>query len=277
MDVIHGLMKAHLTILGTNKGDKDFKKPNAPDYCLSGLNIQGDVNGTMSIIDKFNTYWTKSAGTMQVRNMNLLLYGNPGTGKTEFAKYIARRTNRRLIVKRASDLLNMYVGETEKNMRRAFMEAERDKAILFIDEADSLLGSRENAVRSWEVTEVNEMLTNMETFRGMLICATNFKQIVDSAAIRRFNIKLEFDFLKPEGNLAFYEMFLKGLYSSPMSATEIELVKSLSNLTPGDFKVVYQKYSFYDVKDISHSLLIEALKEELTAKNSKYGKVMGFR
>ncbi len=80
--------------------------------------------------------------------MNLLLYGIPGTGKTEFAKYTARRLRRRLIIRRASDLLSMWVGQSEKLIRESFKEAEHDKAVLFIDEADTFLGSRENAARS---------------------------------------------------------------------------------------------------------------------------------
>jgi|GEM_PF-6895206 len=178
--------------------------------------------------------------------VNILLYGPPGTGKTEFAKYVARRLNRRLIVKRGSDLLSMWVGMTEKNIRRAFAEAEQDRAVLCIDEADSFLGSRENAVRSWEITQVNEFLTNMENFRGMLICSTNFKRIVDSAAIRRFTIKMAFDYLNAEGAMIFYNLFFGKLIDAPLPDSLKEEVRTLPHLTPGDFKVVYQKYSFFE-------------------------------
>jgi ATPases of the AAA+ class len=276
LDVIHGLMKAHLTILDTDKIGLNVKKANAPDYSLDGLNIKGDVQGTISIIKKFNDYWTTTGENVEIRNMNLLLYGLPGTGKTEFAKHIARLMKRRLIVKRASDILSMWVGQTEKIIRQAFCEAERDKAVLFIDEADSLLGAREGASQSWEITQVNEMLTNMENFRGMLICATNFKRIVDSAAIRRFNIKLEFDYLKPEGAVTFYNLFMKNLVETPLSDRQAALVGNIPTLTPGDFKVVYQKYSFLDKNELFHDRIIDALREEIRAKNANAGKTMGF-
>ncbi|MGB7568858.1 MAG: AAA family ATPase, partial [Chitinivibrionales bacterium] len=269
-------MKAHLTILDTDKIGLNVKKANAPDYSLDGLNIKGDVQGTISIIKKFNDYWTTTSENVEIRNMNLLLYGLPGTGKTEFAKHIARLMKRRLIVKRASDILSMWVGQTEKIIRQAFCEAERDKAVLFIDEADSLLGAREGASQSWEITQVNEMLTNMENFRGMLICATNFKRIVDSAAIRRFNIKLEFDYLKPEGAVTFYNLFMKNLVETSLSDQQSAAIGCIPSLTPGDFKVVYQKYSFLDKKDLSHNRIIDALREEIRAKNANAGKTMGF-
>jgi transitional endoplasmic reticulum ATPase len=275
-EIIRTLLRAHLTILDQDKTLIDTKKPNAPDYSLEGLNIRGDVSGTVSIIEKFNGYWAAMDENAEIRNMNLLLYGPPGSGKTEFAKFTARTMNRRLIVKRASDLLNCYLGETEKLIKRAFSEAECDKAILFIDEADSLLGNREGAAHSWEVSHVNELLTNMETLRGMLICATNFKKIVDSAAMRRFNIKLEFDYLKPEGTSIFYNLFCGKLVPVPMTGQESASLGSIAGLTPGDFKVIYQKFSFFDKKELSHGRLIEALRQELRAKDAKYGKTMGF-
>ena len=276
LNVIKGIMKAHLTILDTGNALSEVKKANAPDYSVDGLNIKGDVQGTISIIKKFSDYWTIAGENAEIRNMNILLYGLPGTGKTEFAKYIARFLKRRLIVKRASDILSMWVGQSEKIIRQAFCEAEKDKAILFIDEADSLLGTREGAAHSWEITQVNEMLTNMESFRGMLICATNFKRVVDSAAIRRFNIKLEFDYLKPEGSLAFYKLFMKTLVNEALTDKELAEIASVPLLTPGDFKVVYQKYSFFDKKDLSHELLIKSLQEEIRSKSANAGKVMGF-
>ena len=115
-----------------------------------------------------------------------------------------------------------------------------------------------------------------QNFRGMLICATNFKQIVDSAAIRRFNIKLEFDYLKPEGAVAFYNLFLKHLTKKSLSVNEKKELGSISCLTPGDFKVVNQRYYFLDDREITHRELINALKHEVACKNGNIGKRIGF-
>ncbi len=99
--------------------------------------------------------------------------------------------------------MSPYIGVTEQLIREAFEQAEREHAILFIDEADSFLFTRENAGRSWELSQVNELLTNMENFNGMFIAATNFKEIIDSAALRRFSIKIKFDYLSAHGNQIF--------------------------------------------------------------------------
>ncbi|MDZ4360131.1 MAG: ATP-binding protein, partial [Variovorax sp.] len=100
----------------------------------------------------------------------LCFYGAPGTGKTALAEHIARAVGRPLIVKQASDLMSKYVGETEQNMAAMFKEAEAEKAVLLLDEADSFLQDRRGAQRTYEVTEVNEMLQGMERFRGVFVC-----------------------------------------------------------------------------------------------------------
>lgn len=274
--MVRNIMKAHLKILDQKENGCGASRCRAPAYSLEGLNIKGNTSRTMSVLDRFNARWEQGLEESPVRNMNLLLHGPPGTGKTEFARYVARRFKRRLLVKQGSDLINCFVGETEKAIRLAFSEAERDKAILFIDEADSFLYSREGAVRSWEVTLVNEMLTNMESFHGMLVCATNFKEILDSAAIRRFGLKLEFDYLTPAGSLTFYELFLGGLTGERLSRAGIRDLGSMTRLTPGDFKVVRNCHCLLDPHDISNDALLDALRAEMAVKQGNAGRKMGF-
>lgn len=136
-------------------------------------------------------------GLNQRKQGRILLYGLPGTGKTAFGHHLAEKLEKPLIIKRASDLLSPYVGVAEQNMARAFREAKQENAILQIDEADSFLQTRENAQRSWEVSQVNEMLTQMEAFDGIFIASTNLMDNLDSAAMRRFDVKLEFKPLAP--------------------------------------------------------------------------------
>ena len=95
-------------------------------------------------------------------DVSLLLTGPPGTGKTALAAALAERLDRPLLVKRASDLLSKWVGETEARIADAFAEARESGALLLFDEADSLLSDRADARRSWEISQVNELLTWMD-------------------------------------------------------------------------------------------------------------------
>lgn len=124
--------------------------------------------------------------------------GSPGTGKTEFVKYLGKATGGKVLVKMGSDILSKWVGGTKENIRSAFTEAETENAILFLDEIDGLVQDRTMAGHSWEVTQVNELLYQMENFKGMMVGATNFMSNLDAAIMRRFTFKLQFDYLEDE-------------------------------------------------------------------------------
>ena len=118
------------------------------------------------------------------------LYGPPGTGKTTLGYWLAEQTGCEIHLKKALDLISPYLGRTEQNIAAAFEDATEDKAILMIDEVDSFLQDRSQAVRSWEVQQVNELLTQMEHFEGTFIASTNLMDDIDQAALRRFDLKL---------------------------------------------------------------------------------------
>jgi transitional endoplasmic reticulum ATPase len=209
----------------------------------------------------------------------LLLYGPPGSGKTAFAHHLARELDRTLLLKRASDLVSMWLGETEKNIARMFQDAAADDAVLLLDEADSFLRDRQNAVRSWEVTEVNELLTQMECFEGLFLCATNFLETLDSAALRRFGLKIRFDYLGAEQSWRmFVETFvdMTGESRTPSDAARIkqELLQ-LRNLTPGDFTAARQRFEMLH-QDPSVDDLLEALRDESRLKPGGSHRSIGF-
>lgn len=272
--VIYAL-DAHQTLM--HSGEKPIVKDKIEtNYTLNGLNIHGDINVVISQLEKFDQFLRRSERD-KILNMNLLFYGPPGTGKSELARYIAERLDREIICKRVSDLHDMYVGETEKNIKYAFAEAEREDAILVIDEADSLLFSRERAFHSWEISFTNEFLTQMERFRGILICTTNRFQDLDNASIRRFNHKLGFKYLNPDGNIKFYQKLLATEIKKPLDKTTEEALKNIKGLAPGDFRVVRDRYSFYPQKELSHQIMIQALQEEARLKQIHQGnKPIGF-
>jgi SpoVK/Ycf46/Vps4 family AAA+-type ATPase len=168
----------------------------------------------------------------------LCFYGAPGTGKTALAEHIAQAIGRPLIIKQASDLMSKYVGETEQNMAAMFKEAEAEKAVLLLDEADSFLQDRRGAQRTYEVTEVNEMLQGMERFDGIFVCTTNLLDRLDQAALRRFTFKIKFMPLTAEQReRMFITEALAGDGSLMTSDIRGRLAK-LSQLCPGDFAAV---------------------------------------
>jgi len=122
----------------------------------------------------------------------VLMHGIPGTGKTEFAHYLARVGDLPITVRRASDLLSKYWGETERNLADMFDEARHERSVLVLDEADSFLRDRGSARYGWEKTQVNELLAQMEDFDGVFLCSTNLMEDIDRAAMRRFHFKVEF-------------------------------------------------------------------------------------
>jgi transitional endoplasmic reticulum ATPase len=236
-------------------------------YSLDGLNVRGDLPGIIHQLKAFDRH-LKDTDADTVMNMNLLFYGPPGTGKSELARHLADKLDREVICKRVSDLQSMYVGEGEKNIKHAFAEAEAEEAVLIIDEADSLLFSRDRTVRSWEISFTNEFLTQMERFRGILVCTTNRLEDLDAASLRRFNFKVGFDYLTPGGNVTFYDLFLRDLTDQPLNEAFNTKMKSIRNLAPGDFKVVRDRYLFHPKKEITHEMLLDALETEAKLKSS---------
>ncbi|MCF6177362.1 MAG: AAA family ATPase [Victivallaceae bacterium] len=251
------------------------------NYSLDGLNVKGKISPAQIITAAKRFRQEREQHTVpspDAPRMNLLLTGVPGTGKTEFVKYLGKSLACKVMTRMSSDLLDMYVGGTEKNIRQAFKAAEEENAILFIDEADGMFRSREMSKRSWEVTQVNELLYAMENFKSILICATNFADNLDKATLRRFTFKLEFDYLTTAGKELFFKQFFSKLYSGRLKRAEKEHLADIANLTPGDFRTVRQGVYYLKPDNISATHLIEALAAESDAKRnlSASVKTIGF-
>ena len=125
----------------------------------------------------------------------ICLYGPPGAGKTAYAEELARRLSRPFILIFGSDLMDKFVGETEKRIADMFREAEAKGAVLLLDEADSFLYSRGMADRTWEITQVNEFMVRLEGFGGIFLATTNRFEGLDKAVLRRFQLKVKFGYL----------------------------------------------------------------------------------
>ncbi len=183
---------------------------------------------------------------------NLCLYGPPGTGKTAFAEVLAEALDRELVVRQASDLIAPFLGETEQNLARLFRDTDPTQTVLLLDEVDSFLTDRRQARYSWERTQVNELLQQMERYDGIFIAATNLMAGIDGAALRRFDFKLHFRALTAAQRLA---LFAREALGDPTAVVAPELVgylEGLPVLTPGDFANVCRQ----------RTLLVESLTPE---------------
>ena len=201
------------------------------------------------------------------RQFSLCLQGPPGTGKSAYVRYLAERLGLEVMQKRTSDLLSMWVGGTERQIADAFAEARDAGAFLVFDEADSLLADRRFAHRSWEVSQVNEMLTWMESHPLPFACTTNFGEHLDPATLRRFTFKVALDYLAPEQAEAAFRAYF-GL--EPPAG-----LRDLAALTPGDFALVRRKAEIMGLLDDS-AALADMLRQECDAKPGR-PQVVGFR
>ena len=205
-----------------------------------------------------------------------LLYGPAGTGKTAWGRQLAEEIERPLVVKRSSELVNPYVGVTEKNIAKAFHQAEEDNAVLLIDEADSFLDDRNQARQSWQISHVNQFLASMEEFDGFLVCTTNFDSRMDIASMRRFDFRVGFDYLTiGQAALLFADLCGLAGIAAPDHDTLMVWLAGMTRLAPGDFHVLARR-----LRIRKHSTSAEKLLEELQkecAYKEPEGRAIGFR
>jgi transitional endoplasmic reticulum ATPase len=241
-------------------------------YAREMLNVTGEIDSLLDTARKFAL-----ASADSTHGLNILLHGLPGTGKTEFVRHIAAECGLDLTLKRGSDLLSMFVGGTEAHIAAAFRDAEKNRSILLIDEADTFFIPRESAQRSWEISQTNEFLNQMENHKTLVFCCTNFLSNFDTAAMRRFHFKLEFKPMQPEKRVTFFLNYFESLLSGGVPESELAArLNSLSKLTPGDFKAVKQRYSFRDANSVVWHELVNELASECKYKPSANAKVIGF-
>ncbi len=218
-------------------------------------------------------------GLSRSRRGTIALYGPPGTGKTAWAHHVAHCLDVPLHARRASDLLGMFLGQTERQIAAMFRTAARERAVLLLDEADSLLRDRKLALRSWEVTQVNELLVQMEAFEGVFICSTNLIEDLDEASFRRFSIKIRFD---PPDARQRWKLYLALSDVLHLPAPDGEQSRSLqtrldtmSTLTPGDFAAVMKRWQILGEAP-SHDRLLADLETEQRFKRDAHATRIGF-
>jgi SpoVK/Ycf46/Vps4 family AAA+-type ATPase len=250
--------------LGTRAGGHG-ERPSVTTYDLDMLNVETrfEIPRIVAAL--------KASG-----HGSLCFYGAPGTGKTALAEHIARSLERPLLIKQASDLMSKFVGETEQNMAAMFREAEAEKAVLLLDEADSFLQDRRGAQRTYEVTEVNEMLQGMERFAGIFVCTTNLMDRIDQAALRRFTFKIKFLPLTAGQRERMFVTEALGGEAARLTPDIVARLARLEQLCPGDFAAVKRQVTILAVEFSAQEFLDQLEAEHRIKPEVREARNMGF-
>ena len=274
------VLNEHLKLQGHKLISTSVQKEQNLPYDIGLINASIDIKSLCEKIKNVCGIKDSNNNDFEMQGIRILAYGMAGSGKSEFAKALAKELNKPIMLKKASDLLSKWAGESEQNIAQAFSEAEKDRAILVLDEVDSFLQDRSEAHRSFEVTQVNEMLTQMESFVGIFIATTNFMDILDKASIRRFDMKIEF---KPLDSIKLIKAF--GLYARHLGLSDYvaflesgfakRAIEKLDNVCFGDFALIARGARFEAIT--SSQQLLEKLQEESKLKDSHINtRKMGF-
>jgi len=208
-------------------------------------------------------------------NGALCFFGPPGTGKTLLAHVIAGELERPLMAKKGSDLLSPYVGGTEQGIAEMFNAAREEQAVLLLDEVDGLLMDRQEARQRWELTQVNEILTQMDQFHGLVICSTNLARALDVASLRRFDIKVRFDYLTQHQRWRLFLDVLALEEETNEARSWYERLGRLKLLAPGDFALAARRAALLGLP-LDPASLYQLLEDECEAKQALSGRPIGF-
>ena len=142
------------------------------------------------------------------------------------------------------------------------------------DEVDSFLQDLSKATRSWEVSQVNELLTCMESFQGVFLATTNRLEHLDSASLRRFDMKLAFDYLDAAQKMDLLGRWCRKLDLDPPLPEHQNMLQNIPCATPGDFAAIARRHRFSPFSNAEE--IIQALQEDCQGKNIQ-PRIIGFR
>jgi hypothetical protein len=222
------------------------------------------------VAQRFQVYekWRVSHSINRGLGISVLFSGESGTGKTLAAEVLAKVLDLDLYRIDLSSVVNKYIGETEKNLRRLFDAAEDSGVVLFFDEADALFGKRSEVKDShdrYANIEINYLLQRLEAYNGLAILATNLKSSLDQAFMRRLRFVINFPFPTANERLKIWQKaFPQGV---PLDENlNFERLAKL-NLTGGNIHSIAINAAFLAASRsspvVTLPLILEAAKDEL--------------
>jgi hypothetical protein len=233
---------------------------------------------------RFDAFLSRMAGLNMKGGLTVLLYGVPGTGKTESVYQLARRSGRQVLAADVSEVRSKWVGETEKNIRQLFQDYKKAREtfaqipILLFNEADAILGKRRSTidrVDQMENTLQNILLQELENFEGIFIATTNLEDNLDSAFDRRILYKVRFSLPS--------EQLRMSIWKDKLPDIPDELIQPLNaiyTLSGGQIENVCKKIEVDRLLDpeleISLVYLSALAEEEISFRPDKSRRTIGF-
>ena len=206
----------------------------------------------------------------------VLFYGSPGTGKTLAATLLGKYTGKDVYKIDLSTIVSKFIGETEKNLSNLFTTAESHEWILFFDEADALFGKRtgvRDAHDKYANQEVSYLLQRVETYPGLVILASNFRDNMDEAFIRRFQSVIYFPKPHSDERLKIWQNSLPSQLMLDNSVT-LKNIAAQYELTGSNIINIVQQVCLKALSaqqmSVSHALITESIRKEL----AKEGKML---
>ena len=204
-----------------------------------------------------------------------LFTGSSGTGKTMAAELLAREQGVDLYKVDLSAVVSKYVGETEKNLSRVFAEAEDANAIIFFDEADALFGKRgevREARDRWANMEINYLLQRVEEYAGVVILASNLRQNIDEAFMRRIHVIVEFPFPDAEARFRIWRGMFPSRLRRPPDA-ELRTLAERFRLSGGSIKNIVIDAAFRALAEVGSGTPAITLRHLVVATAREYQKL----
>ncbi len=259
------MVRQRLGVMGERMPGRVLPKPKKrdfPEFRTEWINTQP-------------TLWNVERFVREEGSARICLYGPPGAGKTAYAQELAKRLGTSLLCcNPGSDLLGMYVGQTEKNIAEMFDKAERTGAVLLLDEADTFLYSRNMAQRSWEISAINEFMVRLERFDGVFLATTNRFDSFDKAILRRLQMKVEFGYLTVDQVRAILaECVVDKALANGLTQSQLE---HLNHLTPGIIRSAVKSLELRGFRPRTEKLLSALAKEQEAQTECVVGRSIGF-